>query len=73
MNVGSLPGTSEVNTSQSLSGITASDNDSKIGNFGNRTVTIGEKSVINWADLPASAIGGKPLSQRQVAIPSNQQ
>ena len=70
MNVGPLSGTPEVNTSQSLSGITASDNDSKIGNFGNRTVTISEKSVVNWTDLPASAINGKPLSQRQVAIPN---
>lgn len=66
MNVGPLPGTTEVNTPQALPGTTASGDDDKIGKFESRTVAVSGKSVINGADLFADNISMSNKSYKQL-------
>ena len=66
--------TSGLNSLQSLSATTASNNDTNVGKYRNRSVTIAEGSVVNLSEVGTSShIVGKPLENRNVTVPKNLQ
>jgi|GEM_PF-3973074 hypothetical protein len=72
MNVGPLTGTSEINSAQSLSGMSATGNVSGKGDFMGHTVTLSNQSVVNPSELGSVFSSGKSLSERHVEIATAQ-